>query len=399
MLYSLFLFITLVISALLLFPFLTHLFFLVLGESRSSNNNASQLDIACVITSYKNIDMALLAADSLCKQNYENFHIYLIADDCDISEVDVSHPLLSVMKPEKELGSKVRSMKYASENFIRNHDAVAIFDPDNLADINFLQECNSYLTAGYKAVQGRRTAKNLDTQIACLDAMGEVYYNYITKKVPFELGSSSVIAGSGMVIESGLFEAFFNMSYIKENFDKVIPGEDKILHYFIVLNKARIAYNENAILYDEKISNAGMVKNQRARWINSYLLNLKNAGKLFVKGVFSFNLNQFISGILTLYPPLFLLVLSSGLISIAALFFVPTFSFIIIFSFTIFVMNFLLVLALNKVDSRIWASIWGIPFFILNQMLALLNIKKSNKDFLTTQNDKKISLDDFMRNK
>lgn len=393
----------LIISAtafLLLFPFIIHLFFLISKKRKLVSPASSQADIACVITSFKNVDMALLAADSLLRQNYTNFHVYLIADACDITGLDATrHPKLSILKPETTLGSKVRSMKYALDNFIRDHSAIAIFDPDNLADKNFLIECNNYLSAGFQAVQGRRTAKNLDTQIACLDAMGEVYYNYITKKIPFELGSSSVIAGSGMVINKGLFKDFFEMPYIRENYEKVIPGEDKILHYFIVSNRERIAYNEDAVLYDEKISNAGMVQNQRARWINSYLLNLKNAGKLFLRGITSFDVNLFLSGIITLYPPLFLLILTALLFTILNLLFVEFFAIILIISVAIFILNFILVLAINKVSPRIWSALWGIPFFVLNQLLALLNIKKSNKEFLTTQNDKKMSLDDVLNDK
>lgn len=399
MLYFINLLIISVIAFLLLFPFIIHLLFLISKQRKSINTVSPQTDIACVITSYKNIEMALLAADSLLKQNYTDFHVYLIADDCEVSKVNLIHPKLSILKPETTLGSKVRSMKYALDNFVRNHSAVAIFDPDNLADRNFLLECNNYLSVGYKAVQGRRTAKNLDTQIACLDAMGEVYYNYITKKIPFELGSSSIIAGSGMVITKELFEDFFKMPYIKDNYNKVIPGEDKILHYFIVSQKERIAYNEKAILYDEKISNAGMVQNQRARWINSYLLNLKNAGRLFIKGIASFNTNLFLSGVITLYPPLFLLVLTASFFAALNLFFVEFFAIILITSIAVFILNFMFVLAINKVNPKIWSAIWGIPFFVMNQLLALLNIKKSNREFLTTQNEKKISLDDVLNDK
>src|SRR5690606_20012846 len=172
-----------------------------------------------------------------------------------------------------------------------------------------------------------------------------------------------------------LFKDFFEMPYIRENYEKVIPGEDKILHYFIVSNRERIAYNEDAVLYDEKISNAGMVQNQRARWINSYLLNLKNAGKLFLRGITSFDVNLFLSGIITLYPPLFLLVLTALLFTILNLLFVEFFAIILIISVAIFILNFILVLAINKVSPRIWSALWGIPFFVLNQLLALLNIK------------------------
>lgn len=399
LLFSIDVVLVIVISLLLSTPFILHCLQIFTRKNKIPNTVAKESDIACVITAYRNIEMALLAADSLLKQDYENHHVYIVADDCDLNDTEIpSHPKLSVLVPQTKLGSKVRSMKFAAERFVKNHDAVAIFDPDNLADIKFLKECNRFLYHGYKVVQGRRTAKNLDSTIACLDAMGELYYNYTTKEVPFNLGSSSIIAGSGMIIEMGLFLDFFGTDYIKNNFNKVIPGEDKALHYFIVSQGEQIAYNAHAILYDEKITNADMVKNQRARWINAYIINLKNAGRLFLRGIISLDINRFIAGILTLYPPLFLLILSAGFLFLINLFYNTSLSAVILVAILIFTLNFILVLKVGNAHPKIWKAFWGIPYFILNQVLALLNIRKSNKDFLTTENSKKVSLDDVMKN-
>lgn len=385
-------------TLLLLFPFALRLAFLLNSKRRQIAPAARETDIACVITAFKNIDLAILAVDSLLKQQYKRYHIYVVADACDLSVEIKPHPKLTVLIPDKVLGSKVRSMKYATDNFIRDHEAIAIFDPDNLADDRFLYECNRYLSNGYEAVQGKRIAKNLDSTIACLDAMGEIYYNFSTKKIPFSLGSSAIIAGSGMVVERQLFTDFFEEPYIKANFNNVIPGEDKILHYFIVSRGKQITYSEDAILYDEKINNAGMVKSQRARWINAYILNLKNATHLFLKGITSLNINKFISGTLTLYPPLFLLIILAASLFLVNMFYFPFFSKIIFSALLLFVLNFIWVLKINKAHPKIWAAFWGIPYFILNQLLSLFNIKKSNKDFLTTKNHKKISLEEVIKN-
>lgn len=389
----------LIASFFLLWPFTLYVLYLTRGKQPQTERPPFETDIACIITAYKNIDLASLATESLLNQHYSNYHIYLVADNCDLSDLTIpSHEKLTVLVPPRNLGSKVRSMKYATENFIRKHDAVAIFDPDNLADSDFLFECNYYLAKGYKAVQGRRTAKNLDSKIAGLDAMGEIYYNFTTRKVPFVLGSSATLAGSGMVVEKKLFLDFFEEPYIKSNINNVIPGEDKVLYYFIVSEGNQIAYNENAIVYDEKISDAGMVKNQRARWINAYRLSLKDSAKLLLKGVKTLNLNMFIGGVLTLYPPLFLLILLALSLSAINYFYSISLSLIVVASIITFILYFLWVLKINKAHPKVWAAFWTMPYFIFNQLMGLINIRKSNKDFLTTENNKKISIKDIVKN-
>lgn len=383
----------------LLLPLKFNLLYLFFTKKTDKIKITREVDIACIITAYKNADLAVLAIESLQNQQYNNYHIYLVADACELSQVTLEpHERLTVLVPISTLGSKVKSMKYAIENFIREHEAVAILDSDNLADRNFLLECNYFLAQGYKVVQGRRTAKNLDSKIACLDAMGEIYYNYTTRKVPFALGSSATIAGSGMIIEKQLFCDFFKFPYIKENIDSVIPGEDKILYYYVVSKGFQAAYNENAIVFDEKINSAGKVKNQRARWINAYRLSLKDSAKLFYQGIKYLNLNKFIAGILTLYPPLFLLILCTLFLLIVSYFFSIAIFLTIIGCAFLFILNFIWILKINKPNPKIWSAIWSIPYFMVNQILALTHIKKSNRDFLTTQNTTRISIKEVVEN-
>src|SRR5690606_4912037 len=124
---------------------------------------------------------------------------------------------------------KVKSFIFGIKNFHRQHEAVLILDPDNLGHPDFLSEINNFFDFGYTAVQGRRTAKNLDSVYACMDATGEIYFNYTQKYVPYLLKSSANIAGSGMAIEYNLFLDYLNNPLIVNNLDKVIVAEDKIL--------------------------------------------------------------------------------------------------------------------------------------------------------------------------
>ena len=81
---------------------------------------------------------------------------------------------------------------------------------------NFLAETNRYANAGYLAIQGQRTAKNLDTVYACADSIGEFYKNYVERLAPSLLGSSSVISGSGMAIERELYQSYLDSPEIQE---------------------------------------------------------------------------------------------------------------------------------------------------------------------------------------
>ena len=52
------------------------------------------------------------------------------------------------------------------------YDMIVIMDADNTTDPDFLSEINRAFQAGEKAIQAHRTAKNMNTDVAVLDATG-----------------------------------------------------------------------------------------------------------------------------------------------------------------------------------------------------------------------------------
>ena len=308
-----YIFVSALLAFYLLFPFVTVFLALFSKEKIKTKEQLGdayqEYDYGLIITAYKNAEISKPLIASLLKQPFQNFHIYLVADDCDISDFNLTDNKLMVLNPQPPLKLKAKSIIHAMENYVRKHDYTVVFDADNLAHPDFLLEINKYANNGHYAIQGQRTAKNLDTIYACADATGEFYKNYIERYVPYMLGSSTVISGSGMAVETELYSAYLASPEIeigKTQWKKMLQ-EDKILQNNLLYKDEKIVYAKNAIVFDEKVVSGEQVETQRSRWLFSYFQNLPNSSGLILKGLTRLSWNQFFFGLITIAPPLFIL--------------------------------------------------------------------------------------------
>ena len=99
-------------------------------------------DYAIIVTAYEQTQQLNSVVGSLLKLNYTNYHIYVVADKCDISNLHFPGERVLLLRPEQTLGSNTRSHFYAIKNFIRPHSHLTIIDSDNLTDANYLNELN-----------------------------------------------------------------------------------------------------------------------------------------------------------------------------------------------------------------------------------------------------------------
>jgi len=299
--------ISIVLTFFLVFPFLTVLLSLFRKEKIKQKGEYKEFDFGVIITAYKNAGITKGNVKALLKQNYTKFHIYNVLDDCDITDWDIVHEKLTIFSPRPPLKLKVKSIIHAVEHFVRPHDYVIVMDADNLADPDFLKIINEYANAGHRSIQGQRTAKNVDTGYAGADAIGEFYKNYIERYVTYLIGSSAVISGSGMAVESELYKGYLYSPEIEKgkHLWKKMLQEDKILQNYLLRKNEKIAWAKNAIVFDEKVSSGEAVQTQRSRWLYSYFQNLPNSGGLLWRGIKNFSWNQLIFGLVTIAPPLF----------------------------------------------------------------------------------------------
>ncbi|MGB0930170.1 MAG: glycosyltransferase [Chitinophagales bacterium] len=367
-----------------------------------------QRDFGCIITAYKNADIAVPLVESLLKQNYgksdaDKHLIYLVADECDITNLlaTTQHwdkERVMILKPETPLRLKAKSIIHAMENFKRAHDATVIFDADNLAHPNFLSELNHYFEAGFEAVQGQRTAKNLDTVYACADSTGEIYKNYIERYVPYLLGSSAVISGSGMAVKTPLYWDYLNSKEIQQGKTqwKKMLQEDKILQNHLLKQDVRIAYAKNAVVYDEKVTTAEQVETQRTRWLYSYFQNIPNSSNILWRGIKNFSFNQFLFGLITITPPLFLLVFIAAFVGMLDLLIEPFGTFVLFAGLGIFGLNVMWVLHLSNAPKAVWNKLWAIPLFVAKQITALFKMRNPNKNFKHTEHNRTYNIKEVM---
>ena len=273
-------------------PFLLYLLYRVKKKPPViAEKRATEADYAIIITAYEQTHSLSAAVNSLLQMNYSNYIIYIVADKCDTSQLYFTDARVKILRPENILGSNTRSHFYAIERFVRKHERLTIIDSDNIADAGYLTALNRYFDIGYEAVQGLRKAKNTNTLYARLDAARDHYYHFYDGEVLFQVGSSATLAGSGMAFTVDLYKSSL------AHFDVEGAGFDKVLQYRILLQKERIAFAQEAIVYDEKTAKTDQLVNQRARWINSWFRYFSKGFLLVKEGIANKNWNQFLFGI------------------------------------------------------------------------------------------------------
>lgn len=353
-----------------------------------------------IVTAYRNWEITVPLVKSLLSQHYPGqYRIYVVADQCEKAAYPIDDERLEVYWPDPALNLKAKSILLATQHFRQDYDHVIIFDADNLVQPDYLHWMNRYAELGYVAVQGMRTAKNLDTFYAKADAAGEFYKNFTDRQIPFLLGASSVISGSGMSVERSGYLEYLRSPEIeqgKHRWKKMLQ-EDKILQNFLLRRNLRIAYAPEAVVYDEKVDNAEAVETQRSRWLYSYFQNLPNSLGLVRRGIGNFSFNQWWFGLVTVAPPLSIQLLLAGIIFIIGLLVNFWIAILMVIGVFLFILAIPLVLYFGGAPTAVRSVICKLPLFAWRQVRALVKMKDPNKNFKHTENRKMISIEDVER--
>ena len=363
----------------LILPMFLYILRAFITRKKKTVQTTSTADYAIIVTAYEQTNLLPSVVESILKLNYQNYLIYIVADKCDISNLNFSDPKVILLRPETTLSNNIKSHFYAIDRFKRQHDRVTIIDSDNLVHPEYLNMLNPFFDTGYQAVQGVREAKNLNTHYACLDAARDIYYRLIDNKVLFEIGSSATLSGSGMAFTTSLYKDCLESANIDG------AGFDKVLQFEILKRNHRIAFAEEAIVYDEKTSRPEQLVKQRARWINTWFKYFDLGLKMTAMGIFKFNWNQFIFGVILMRPPLFILLILSFLCFTIDLALFPYMALTWLLALTIFISMFFVAFSYFKADEIIYRSLINAPKFIFYQLAALLKSKNANQLSVATK--------------
>ena len=350
-----------------------------------------EYEFGVIITAHQDTQFIFPIADSLLKQTYRRFYVYVVADDCDISSLHFQDPRIAVLRPEEPLHSKIKSIHFAIEKFRKRHDAIIILDADNLLHPRFMEVMNAHFQKGYRVVQADFKPKNTDSVYARMDSIGDMFNFFLEREMRMRLNLSASIWGAGAAIDYDL--------YNQVNYSDFLGGFDKKLQSHLVRSVKRIAFAPEAILFDEKIGSGKSLEKQRTRWISSYFKYFKESFDIFWDGLKKLDFNLAYFGFITLRPPLFIVFGVAFLSMIFNYFIDPLYALIWPGVFFLFLVSFVGIVAMKGKSLRFLKPLVMLPFFVLRQVSALLKMNRAKKSFLKTQHSKVLFIDEVLKAK
>lgn len=373
------------IGAYLLFNCCYILFFAIAGH-RKNNRKISDpktfRNICILIPAYKEDTVILDTAKAAMKQDYKGlFEVFVIADGLKPETIlALKDNGVNVIQVYFEKSTKGKALQSALALLPENVFYISVvLDADNLMDKNFLTKIDSAFEEGYQVVQGHRTAKNIDTPFALLDACNEEINNQIFRKGHHAVGMSAALIGSGMA---------FQFTYLKKLLVGIgeVAGEDKELDFRIVKDNIHIHYLHDALVYDEKVTSAQVFTGQRSRWIGAQIdccrkYFFQGFRELFQKG----NIAFFDKVLQTLLLPRILLMGTLSLLFILS--FLNSYSLPSVFWAALLLIAggaLLISLPARFYHIGLIKAVVCLPLAFFSMCHALFNIRKAKRSFIHT---------------
>jgi cellulose synthase/poly-beta-1,6-N-acetylglucosamine synthase-like glycosyltransferase len=345
-----------------------------------------------IITAHNEADFIPAILDSLLKQTYPFFNVYVVADACNINDLHYSDRRIRLLSPLVPLNSQTASLEYGFRHFQDDDEICVIFDPDNLVHPRFLEVLNTWYNAGYLAVQGYIKAKNQQGVYSQIDGFGMQLGNFIDRISRSMFGLSASICGCGVSVHRRIYE---KITYDRKSFT---GGFDKHMQVELVMNAPRIGLAADAIFYDEKVDDGHNFEQQRTRWIASYFKFFGKAFQVFWTGLKRRDFNLAFFGYNLLRPPYFLLLFSAFLMLVTGLFVCPLLPRLWLLVLGTFTVSFIAILSLNTPNSVLLKNIVFIPLLIYRQIRALFKWGAARKVLLKTSHSKVMYIEELLGN-
>ncbi|MBP9583907.1 MAG: glycosyltransferase family 2 protein [Bacteroidales bacterium] len=330
---------------------------------------------------YKEDEIIIDSVKDFLKQDYppDRFEVVVISDKMRTETNDSLKELsVTIFEANYENSTKAKALNLAIDKLGDSlYDVVVVMDADNKVETSFLTDINHAFCNGSKAVQAHRTAKNLNTSIAILDAISEEINNSIFRKGHINFGLSAALIGSGMA---------FEYNWFRENIKKfrTMP-EERELEALLLKQRIFIDYLENVLVYDEKIQKSGIFYKQRRRWFASQIETLKSVIWDLPSALFSGNISYADKIIQWLFlPRLLIMGFLTGIAFILALFY---FAISIKWFVLLFLLLFSLIISIPAkfFNKRLLVALWNLPYLFILMFLNIFKVQGVYSRFIHTE--------------
>ena len=220
---------------------------------------------AILIPAYREDAVIHECVHSCLEQDYpaDCFDTVVISDRMQ-PETNASLAVLPVRLVEVhfEKSTKSKSLNAAMAAIGNDYDIALVLDADNVIPYDYLSDINDlFANPEVEIVQTHRSAKNLNNDMALLDAISEEINNTIFRLGHAKLGLSAALIGSGMAFRYDLFRD--TMADIK-----AVGGFDRELELTLLYRGKRFYYVVYGLSLDmgaEVVAALGVARCRTAR--------------------------------------------------------------------------------------------------------------------------------------
>lgn len=369
--------------------FAFNVLYILIFSILSSLNNAEEKHIsepakkiAVLIPAYKEDNVIIGCVESCLAMNYpENLYdIVVISDQMKPETLEKLRKLpIKIIEVFFDKSTKSKALNYAMSQ-LEDYDIAVILDGDNIVFEDFLFNINdTFVTDKVKVLQTHRIAKNMNTDMAYLDALSEEINNSIFRKGHSKVKLSAALIGSGMAFDYKLFKE------IMVNID-AIGGFDKALELTLTYNRIRIHYLHKTLVLDEKVQSVNDFSRQRRRWISAQFHYFKRYIKYLIKALIAGKIDFCDKLFQQISIPRIMLI--GGIPAIAILISVISFDYAIkwwvLFAATFMALLLAVPRSLYANSNRIFKAALKLPYYFLVFLGNIFHMGTANKTFIHT---------------
>ena len=208
--------------------------------------------------------------DSIINMDYpsELIDVYVVADNCSDNTAEIARS--KGVRVHERFDNVFKGKGYALTWIFDiiwatkiEYDAVCILDADNLMNKNYFKEMNKSLNQGHQVIQGYRDCKNPeDSVVSGCYSIAYWLNNRYFQLSRYQMDLSCGISGTGFVVKADLMKEL--------GWDSHCLTEDLEFQLKIVERGIKVAWNHDAIFYDENPITLRQSFKQRTRWMQGH---------------------------------------------------------------------------------------------------------------------------------
>lgn len=224
---------------------------------------------------------------SIKKQDYpsELITIFVIADNCTDNTAKIARECGAICyeRFDNDHRTKGFALQFLFERIredygIDSFEGYFIFDSDNLLKKDYISRMNDSFDAGDKIITSYRATKNWnESWIASTYALHWLRSIRMHHRARSVLHLATNIQGTGFL---------FHNEIVLDGWKYTSLTEDRALTADCVVAGYEIAYNDDAIFYDEQPVSLKVALRQRTRWSKGHLLAFAESGWGLFKNIF-----------------------------------------------------------------------------------------------------------------